>query len=72
MNLVANIHIRTEHDLGNDDRGTGYDVVLWIEERVVPHGFVPPRITVHSAIVTAKAKMESGIRAIMARVNRHV
>ena len=23
-----------DHDLGDDERGTGYDVVLWIEEAV--------------------------------------
>jgi|688.fasta_scaffold104579_1 hypothetical protein len=31
-----------DHDLGNDARGTGYDVVLWVEEQVAMHGFVPP------------------------------
>jgi len=64
------IEISLDHDLGDDDRGTGYDVVLWIEEQVALHGFVPPKISVHSANVSAKAKMESGIRAIMARANR--
>jgi hypothetical protein len=29
-----------DHDLGNDARGTGYDVVLWVEEQVAMHGFV--------------------------------
>jgi hypothetical protein len=24
-----------DHDLGDDARGTGYDVILWIEEAVV-------------------------------------
>lgn len=55
-----------DHDLGDDERGTGYDVVLWIEEQVALHGFVPPKIVVHSANVSARAKMEAGIRAIMA------
>jgi len=27
--------ISLDHDLGDDTRGTGYDVVLWIEEAVV-------------------------------------
>ncbi len=31
--------ISLDHDLGDDDRGTGYDVVLWIEEQVALHGF---------------------------------
>ena len=27
--------ISLDHDLGDDDNGTGYDVVTWIEEAVV-------------------------------------
>jgi len=61
------IEISLDHDLGNDDRGTGYDVVLWIEEQVIVHGFHPPRMSVHSANPSARMKMESGIRSIEAR-----
>jgi hypothetical protein len=61
--------ISLDHDLGDDERGTGYDVVLWIEEQVALHGFVPPMMSVHSANVSARAKMEAGIRAIMFRAN---
>jgi len=64
--------ISLDHDLGDDDRGTGYDVVLWIEEQVALYGFVPPKMSVHPANVSARTKMEAGIRAIMARANRHV
>lgn len=53
-----------DHDLGDDERGTGYDVVLWIEEAVALHGFVPPKITVHSANPSARDKMLAGIRSI--------
>lgn len=53
-----------DHDLGNDSRGTGYDVILWIEEAVALNGFVPPRIVVHSANPTAGARMLAGIEAI--------
>jgi hypothetical protein len=63
------VEISLDHDLGDDERGTGYEVVLWIEEQVALHGFVPPQITVHSANVSARAKMEAGIQAIMARAN---
>lgn len=56
--------------LGDDARGTGYDVVLWVEEQVAVHGFVPPTIVVHSANVSARAKMENGIRAIANIHNR--
>lgn len=53
-----------DHDLGDDSRGTGYDVVVWIEEAVALRGFCPPKISVHSANSSARQKMESGIRSI--------
>jgi len=53
-----------DHDLGDDERGTGYDVVLWIEEAVALRGFQPPKITVHSANSSAREKMVAGIRTI--------
>jgi hypothetical protein len=56
--------VSLDHDLGNDDRGTGYDVVLWVEEAVATRGFVPPRLVVHSANSSARAKMEQGIAKI--------
>lgn len=59
--------ISLDHDLGDDDRGTGYDVVLWIEEAVATRGFVPPKMVVHSANSSAREKMELGIRSIMDR-----
>jgi hypothetical protein len=57
-------HLSLDHDLGDDERGTGYDVVLWIEEAVAIHAFVPPVITVHSANSSARQKMQAGIEAI--------
>ena len=56
--------ISLDHDLGDDERGTGYDVVLWIEEAVITRGFVPPIIKVHSANSSARIKMELGIESI--------
>lgn len=53
-----------EHDLGDDTRGTGYDVILWIEEAVALRGFIPPKIVVHSANSSAAAKMHAGVQAI--------
>lgn len=53
-----------DHDLGDDERGTGYDVVLWIEEAVALRGFRPPRISVHSANSSARDKMIAGIQSI--------
>ena len=64
--LVSEISL--DHDLGDDERGTGYDVVLWIEEAVAVRGFVPPRMHVHSANSSAREKMLAGIRAIEGRI----
>lgn len=49
-------HISLDHDLGDDDHGTGYDVVLWIEEAVMTRGFTPPQMSVHSANSSARQK----------------
>lgn len=56
--------ISLDHDLGNDDYGTGYDVILWIEEAVATRGFGPPAMSVHSANSSARHKMELGIASI--------
>ena len=58
------IEISLDHDLGDDNRGTGYDVIQWIEEEVATNDFAPPIIRVHSANVSARKKMELGIEAI--------
>lgn len=56
--------ISLDHDLGDDERGTGYDVILWIEEAVALRNFRPPRITVHSANSSAADKMRAGVLSI--------
>ncbi|WP_328514655.1 cyclic-phosphate processing receiver domain-containing protein [Ralstonia solanacearum] len=50
--------------MGDDAHGTGYDVILWIEEAVALRGFNPPKITIHSANASAAEKMLAGVRAI--------
>jgi hypothetical protein len=56
--------ISLDHDLGDDVRGTGYDVILWIEEAVALRGFKPPIISIHSANSSAADKMRAGVTAI--------
>ena len=56
--------VSLDHDLGDDERGTGYDVILWIEEAVALHGFQPPQLKVHSANTSAREKMLRGIETI--------
>jgi hypothetical protein len=63
--------ISLDHDLGDDDRGTGYDVILWIEEAVATRGFQPPIIRVHSANSSARTKMELGIESIARLAERN-
>jgi hypothetical protein len=57
-------HLSLDHDLGNDAKGTGYTVLLWLEEQVALYGMHPPVMTVHSANPSARAKMEAAIEAI--------
>lgn len=56
--------ISLDHDLGDDMHGTGYDVLLWIEEAVVTSDFKPPRMQVHSANSSARQKMQAAIAQI--------
>ena len=52
------------HDLGNDKRGTGYDVITWLEKAVIDYGIVPPNMKIHSANIAARKRMEQGIYSI--------
>jgi hypothetical protein len=60
--LVTEISL--DHDLGNDNRGTGYDVLLWIEEAVANTSFIPPKITIHTSNTSAYQKMEAAVNKI--------
>jgi len=65
-------HISLDHDLGDDKEiGTGYDVILWLEENVALNNFVPPIISIHTANPSARQKMEAGkeqIRKLYERI----
>jgi hypothetical protein len=58
-------HLSLDHDLGDDEAGTGYDVILWIEKEVFLNNFVPPEIKIHTANVSARQKMELGLQKII-------
>ena len=62
-------HISLDHDLVDDAHGTGYDVVLWIEEAVFTNNFKAPQMQVHSANSSAREKMENGISNIIRNQN---
>ncbi|PFH04494.1 hypothetical protein BCF11_5277 [Collimonas sp. PA-H2] len=53
-----------DHGLGDDTRGTGYDVIAWIEEAVAIRNFHLPKISVHSANASAREKILAGVRSI--------
>lgn len=55
--------ISLDHDLGIDE--TGYDVLLWIEEKVhTDLDFILPLIYIHTANLSARVKMEQAVKAI--------
>ena len=56
---------------GYPGAGTGYDVLVWLEEAVATRSFPPPpEITVHSANAGARPKMEAAIASIRRFVER--
>jgi hypothetical protein len=59
-------HLSLDHDLGAEEFGTGYDVVLVLEDLAANDMWkaIPEKITVHSANPVGRAKMEAGIRSI--------
>lgn len=58
-------HISLDHDLGDDDHGTGYDVLLWVEEQVhINPDFVLPDINIHTANPSASDKMHRALDSI--------
>lgn len=60
-------HLSLDHDLGDDKRGTGYDVLLWIEEAVVSGDFHPPHIMIHSANPAAVIRMKRALEVLTYR-----
>jgi hypothetical protein len=61
----AVVELSLDHDLGDaDERRTGYDVLVWIEERVALQGFEPPAIAIHSANASARERMVLAVESI--------
>ena len=57
-------HLSLDHDLGNDEFGTGNDVIIWLEEAVYFGKVKAPIITIHSANASARKKMLMGVEKI--------
>ena len=52
-----------DHDLGDDTQGTGYDVVLFLEQYAAEGGKLPEEIYVHSQNPVGVKKMVMGIES---------
>jgi hypothetical protein len=63
-------HLSLDHDLGPAEAGTGYDVVCFIEQKVIESGFnqtnpfIPPVMSIHSANPVGRQKMQLAIQMI--------
>lgn len=55
-------HISLDHDLGDDDLGTGYDVLNWLELEVHDGKIKCPKISLHTANPVGRMRMEQVIR----------
>ena len=53
-----------DHDLGDDERGTGYDVLTWLERAVVDGFRAPDYLRVHSANGPAGDRMMAAMVSI--------
>jgi hypothetical protein len=60
------LEVSLDHDLGPEDEvGTGYDVLKWIEERVtLDETYQPPAIHIHTSNIGARDRMESAVDGI--------
>ena len=69
-------HLSLDHDLGDAEDAaregraerTGYDVLVWLEERVFNDpGFPVPSISIHSANAAGRERMQRAIASIERR-----
>lgn len=61
-------HLSLDHDLGDPDEPTGYDIMGWIEVRVHFENFPLPEIKFHTANPTGRANMQAALDAIKRRM----
>jgi hypothetical protein len=57
-------HLSLDHDLGDDARGTGYDVLTWLEQKAFDGGLPIPEIAIHSANAAAHQRMLAAVGSI--------
>lgn len=60
--------VSLDHDLGDDARGTGYDVITWLERETHENPqFIAPKVLIHTQNPSARLRMELG-RTHLARI----
>lgn len=66
LNKRVYSEVSLDHDLGNDDEaGTGYTVLCWLEERVMTDATFPaPKVYIHTDNAAAINKMKQGAMKI--------
>ena len=72
LKTASNIDILSlDHDLGEDDAGTGYTVTCWLEERAFNDDWdcIPKRFRVHSANPVGRKRMLQCLNNIVNRSN---
>jgi hypothetical protein len=55
--------ISFDHDLGEPENGTGYDVAKWIEEAVIIRNFILPTWAIHSANPVGRQNIAAAIQS---------
>lgn len=64
-------HISLDHDLGDaEKKGTGYDVLFWIEKKVATSDYTPPEISIHTSNPSARKKMNMALGSIQRLINK--
>jgi hypothetical protein len=59
-------HLSLDHDLGDDERGTGADVIRWLQEKVLYEPDFPvPEITIHTDNPGEHNLMRLGVESIL-------
>src|SRR5690606_7928068 len=65
-------HLSLDHDLGDDEHGTGYDVLTWLEETMFfDPEFPMPKVSIHSDNALAVIRMKSCLDGIHRRMKQN-
>lgn len=56
--------VSLDHDLGEDEPRTGFDVLVWIEEQVICNHYKPPYLKTHTTDPLAIMRMNIAIKTI--------